>query len=558
MITDLTKNYAFGYARLSVDDKNNGESDSISNQRTKIEDYCKQNGIALLKLYADDGWSGSNFDRPAFRKMISDLEKGKVNMVITKDLSRLGRDMAESSYYAERWFPENGIHYIAIMDNFDSDHENIMAPFQFAMNEVYLRDGSRKVRDVLKNKREHGKYCSCPPYGYKKHPRDKNLLIPDEETAPVVQRIFQMSSCGRSCRDIALTLSADEIVPPLKYRVLYRDNFTTDGAERASDSWNYTTVKRILQNQVYLGHTLLGKSKKASIKSKKKVKVPERDWVITRNTHEPLVSQGIFDIVQHNLKINAKSYAKHGAVRKSIFGGIAFCETCGHALCSCGTVYKGEREKYWYLSCTHQRSDLKNSCAGARIKYTDLVEVVKQDLNALLSVSEEDYQAIANELERRCGRLRDKDSVEKKKRQIESRLSVLDKIIVKLYTDNASGKIDDERFDSMLADFESESRTLKERLATLEAREDIDQVSSSYRHFYELAKGYGHIDTLDRKTLETFVEKITVGPKILPPGTVVTSRGSVPFRQKIHIYYRFIGDVSEEPIRDFPFGKDCK
>ena len=255
----------FAYLRLSNEEAQGGESSSITNQRMIVQNYCKQNGITLVREFVDDGYSGGNFDRPAFQEMMRQLSQGKANTVITKDLSRLGRDMRESSYYAEQFFPEHSIHYIAIGDNFDTERENIMAPFLFAMNEVYLRDGSRKVKDVLRSKRESGQYCACPPYGYRKDREDKHRLAPDEQTAPVVQRIFERAAKGDSSRKIALDLNSDGVIPPLKYRVLYRDEFSREGAARASDVWNYTTVKRILKNPVYLGHTLLGRSKKVSV-----------------------------------------------------------------------------------------------------------------------------------------------------------------------------------------------------------------------------------------------------------------------------------------------------
>ena len=273
---------AFSYLRLSIEEEGKiGESSSIANQRMIVQNYCKQHNITIVREFVDDGWSGGNFNRPEFQEMIRQLEEGKANIVITKDLSRLGRDMREASYYSEHFFPEHGIHYIAIADNFDSEIENIMAPFQFAMNEVYLRDGSRKVKDVLRSKRADGQYCACPPYGYKKNPSDKARLVPDENTAPVVQRIFERAAAGDSSRQIAMDLNSDGVIPPLKYRVLYRDEFSEKGAARASDTWNYTTVKRILKNPVYLGHTLLGKSRKVSVKSKKKVPVPKENWSVT-------------------------------------------------------------------------------------------------------------------------------------------------------------------------------------------------------------------------------------------------------------------------------------
>ena len=186
MKTDKRK-IAFLYLRLSRDEyKNLKESDSIANQRLQITDYCKKNNITIAGEFVDDGFSGGNFERPEFENMLSALDRGKANMVITKDLSRLGRDMNESSYYAEKYFPESHVRYIAINDNFDSNRENDMAPFIFLMNEMYLRDGSKKVKATLKNKRENGLYCACPPYGYKKETNNKNRLVPDPETAPVV------------------------------------------------------------------------------------------------------------------------------------------------------------------------------------------------------------------------------------------------------------------------------------------------------------------------------------------------------------------------------------
>ena len=177
---------AFAYLRLSNEEAQGGESSSITNQRMIVQNYCKQNNITLVREFVDDGYSGGNFNRPGFKEMLKQLEQGKANLVITKDLSRLGRDMREASYYAEQFFPEHGIQFLAIADNFDTEHDNIMAPFLFAMNEVYLRDGSRKVKDVLRSKRESGQYCACPPYGYRKDRENRHRLAPDEATAPVV------------------------------------------------------------------------------------------------------------------------------------------------------------------------------------------------------------------------------------------------------------------------------------------------------------------------------------------------------------------------------------
>lgn len=543
----------FAYLRLSNDEAQGGESASITNQRSIIQSYCRQNNITLVREFVDDGWSGGNFDRPAFQEMMRQLEQGKANVVVTKDLSRLGRDMREASYYAEQFFPEHSIRYIAIADGFDTTHENIMAPFHFAMNEVYLRDGSRKVKDVLRNKRENGLYCACPPYGYKKADRDNNLLVPDEMTAPVVQRIFQQAAQGDSSRKIALDLNDEGVIPPLKYRVLYRDEFSQEGAARASDLWNNTTVKRILKNEVYLGHTLLGRSRKVSVKSKKKVPLPAEDWAVTRNTHQPLVTVDVFDRAQRNLGKGTRDYRAYDHVRKSIFGGIAVCAKCGHALCSAGTVYKGEREKYWYLACTHQRKDVAKRCEGVRIRYADLLELVRQELNFFLSLSEQEEELLVREIVRRSGSEENQKNRKLQREKAQARLSVIDKVVTKLYTDNAEGKLDDDRLSRMVSELERESAGLKELLAELDTPGQAEETEERFARFFALTRQFTHIETLDRETLLTFVEKIEIGPKELPEGVEKATHRNQPYRQSVRIFYKFIGDLSEEePMQDFP------
>ena len=542
----------FAYLRLSNEEAQGGESSSITNQRMIVQNYCRQNGITLVREFVDDGYSGGNFDRPAFQEMMRQLSQGKANTVITKDLSRLGRDMREASYYAEQFFPEHGIHYIAIGDNFDTERENIMAPFLFAMNEVYLRDGSRKVKDVLRSKRENGQYCACPPYGYRKDQEDKHRLAPDEQTAPVVQRIFERAARGDSSRKIALDLNADGIIPPLKYRVLYRDEFSQEGAARASDVWNYTTVKRILKNPVYLGHTLLGKSKKVSVKSKKKVPVPRDDWAVTENTHPPLVTKQLYERAQQNLGRGSRDYRAYDQVRKSIFSGIAVCARCGHSLCSCGTVYKGEREKYWYLSCTHQRQDIAEPCTGVRVRYADLLEVVRQELNSLLALTDKQVNKLVKEALRQAGATENPKVLRQRREKIEARIATIDKIVTKLYTDNAAGDLDDARLRRMVADLEKESVGLQAALDSLTVSRSAAEIESSYDNFFALAHAYTQIQELDRETLLTFVERIEVGPKEYPDGIVKATHRNQPYRQSIRIFYKFIGEMAAEPVRELP------
>ena len=548
---------AYAYYRLSQEEANEGQSSSILNQEKIVRDYCARNGIALLDSFVDDGWSGGNFERPGFQAMMRALEFGKANMVITKDLSRLGRDMRESSYYAEQFFPEHQIHYIAIADNFDSELENVMAPFQFAMNEVYLRDSSRKVRDVFKMKRSKGEYCACAPFGYKKDPKDKNHLIPDEETAPIVTSIFQRSAAGKSCITIAQELSNEGVVTPLKYRALYRDNFTDAGAARATDYWNYTTVKRIIKNEVYLGKTVLGKTRKVSLKSKKKISVPKEDWVVTEGTHIPLVDQMTFDKAQFNLGKGSRDYRQYGHVRKSIFGGIAICSLCGYSLCSSGTVYKGEREKYWFLSCNHKSKRFENPCQGVNIKYSDLLELVRQDLNSLINLTDAEIDALVNGVLEEMNDVSAEKECESKIEKSQARLKVISRTIEKLYFDNAGGKLSDSRLETMVAKLEKEATTLEASLEDLTAPSPAAEIRSNYEKFFQLAKQYSNIEVLDRDILLTFIDRIVVGPKILPDGYIKAPRKHASHQQSVTIYYKFIGSLSDHaPVPTFPVRAD--
>lgn len=537
------------YMRLSREEEHSGESASITNQRAIIEAYCKEHNLTLVDEFADDGYTGANFQRPEFLRLLKRIETGKINTVITKDLSRLGRDMREASFYAEEWFPEHGVRYIALSDQFDSATENVMAPIQFAINEMYLRDGSRKVKDVLNRKKKDGQYAACPPYGYQKNPQDKTKLEPDPNTAPVVARIFRMAVSGASSHAIAEQLTDDGIVPPLKYRVLYRDDFGPKGAAHAADDWNHTTVKRILKNRTYLGHTLLRRSKKVSVKSKKKVPLPEEEWFITRDTHPPLIDQRAFDEAQKNLGQLTSDYTQYEQCRKSIFGRIAYCSKCGAAMCSSGTVYKGEREKYWYLSCNNITEKGARHCDGVRIKYADLLEVVRRELNTLIAMDDDEVAELTRRALGRAADLSAGAETGGQRQSAEERLSQIDAIIGKLYRDNAAGRLADDRLERMVADLEKESASLQRTVAALaSARESVQTISDDYARFFARAKSYAQIETLDRELVTAFIDRIEIGEKELPPGLTIAGP-KTPYRQAIRIFYKFVGELpAEEPM----------
>ena len=541
---------ADAYYRLSDEERKYGESASITNQRTIVREYCEKHGIILVEEFADDGYSGGNFERPGFRAMLEHLKTGKVNTVITKDLSRLGRDMTESSHYAERYFPEHGIRYLAPGSNFDSEEDNLMAPFQFAMNDVYLRDTSRKVKQTLNTKRNNGKYVACPPYGYRKAERTTDQLVPDENTAPVVKKIFDLAASGQSCRSIAIRLNEACIMPPLKYRVECRDNFTERGAQRASDEWNYTTVKRILRNRVYLGHTLLGKSRKVSVKSKKKVIVPEEEWVFTKDTHQALVTQEQFDLAAHFMGENTKANGANPAFRHSIFGGIAYCACCGAAMCSGGSVYNGERAKYWYLVCNNLSSRAQTRCLrGARIRYDDLMEVVRCDLNKLLAFGEDEIRTITENAVEQANASLGGEEPAVQIENIDKQTARLKKMIERSYRDNIAGMLSDDIHEEMVKKFGMEIDELTVRRKKLVAGETTaKEIRSAYGLFFDLAKKYTNVEKLDRDMLHAFVERIEIAEKFLPEGRKVAGPRT-PYRQSIRIFYRFIGETSGDSLR---------
>lgn len=536
------------YMRLSSEEAGCGESSSITNQRQVIHKYCQDNDICIVKEFVDDGYSGANFNRPGFSAMLGHLASGKVNMVLTKDLSRLGRDMAESSNYAERVFPNMGLRYIAISDNFDSDEINPMAPFQFAMNDVYLRDASRKIRQVLQTKRQNGEYCTAAPFGYMKNPQDKTRLIPDPNTAPIVQRIFKMATDGQTCRRIAITLTDEGVITPSRYKADNSNNYTDRGMAQVVDHWCHTTVKRILQNEVYLGKTQLGKTKKASLKSTQKVYIPKDQWYQFENTHQPLVSIHDFELVQHYLKIHSKSWRDGDEIRRSIFNGIVFCANCGSAMCSAGTTYKGEKMKYWFLYCNAPTRSRDKACPNrARIRYYDLLELVKMELQAFTTLSNDERNYI---IEQVCKSDNSLYRAERSIADIEGRMQTLRRALSKVYLDNASGIIDDFTFKTMISQMSLELKDLETELERSKQRTSKnDDLRSGFKKFFALLDEYAPIRELDVEIVHTFIDRIEIGEQIFPKGHKAKTRQSVPMEQTITIYYKFIGNVANIPVK---------
>lgn len=536
--------YGINYMRLSKEDDKEGESGSITNQRKIIQQYCKAHNIIILREFVDDDYSGGNFNRPGFRAMIEYINVNpEINVVITKDLSRLGRDMSESSYYAERFFPEHGIRYLAIDDGFDSEKDNTLAPFQFAMNDMYIRDASKKVKNALHVMMNNGEYCFGAPYGYKKDPDNNHHLIPDERTAPVVTDIFSMAGAGESAVAIAKRLTERGVEPPLKYRVDYLEGEKSGNSKYASPTWNSTTVRRILHNPVYLGHTVLGKSKKVSPKSDVKRALPSDQWCVTENTHQPLVDVNTRDMAAKNLAKRSQDFRQYTHVRKSIFGGIVYCATCGGAMCSSGSVYKGEREKYWYLTCQNIPSRSKHRCTcGARIKYDVLLDIVTKDLKAVTSFTAEQKKSIVDRLVKRERSGSRAAELEKQRDDSIARIAKIEHILSKIYEDMYSDEIPRDRAVAMIEKYDREIEELRQTISnTNEKLSEIKSVRDNFDRFFSIVDSVSEFKTLDRNAVSKLIDRIEVSPKLYDDGKTHGARSKAPFSQEVKIYYKFIG-----------------
>lgn len=376
------------YLRLSRDDNDVGdttdgkgnvkfESNSIGNQRELLRAYIReQQDIELYDSYVDDGFSGSNFDRPEFKRMIGDMEAGRINCIIVKDLSRFGRDYIESGRYIQKVFPAFGVRFIALTDHYDSFHADagesgIVLPVKNFINDSYCRDISTKVKSQLEVKRKNGE-CIAPfaPYGYKKAENQKNRLVPDEYAADIVRKIFDWKIEGMAVSAIAEKLNELGILSPREYKRTIGSNYRGGFSGAVESAWSSSTVKRILTNEVYLGHLVQGKTEKINYKLKKSVEKPKEEWIKVENTHEPVISEDNFRIVQNLLK--ADSRVSILTETSSLFTGMLFCGDCGEQMIRRVNRYKGTQTVY-YICSTKNRGE---GCTRHSIKEEKLKELL--------------------------------------------------------------------------------------------------------------------------------------------------------------------------------------
>ena len=514
------------YCRLSQDDMLAGESNSITNQKSILLKYAKENGFTNTQFYTDDGYSGTNFNRPDFQRMKTDIEDGRVSTVIVKDLSRLGREYLQTGYYTEIFFSQYDVRFIAIHDNVDTQRgDNDFAPFKNLMNEFYARDCSKKVRAVLKSKGMSGKpLTSNAPYGYKKAEGNKDLWIIDEEAAAVVRKMFTLCIGGYSPFQIAKKLSEEQILTPSAYFEL---RATGSISAPKPYHWSNKTVESMLHKQEYTGCTVNFKTTKKSYKSKKYVHNPKEDWIIFKGTHEPIVSESDFDLVQELTKTKRKIQRDNTA---NPFSSKVYCADCGAKMYLCRAKSMSEDQEH--LKCGRYAKD-KDDCTAHFIRTIVLKDIVVVEINRLLTEihdNEEEFVQLAMEKSNRT-HLSDLKKAKKTLTDNEKRIAELDRLFKRLYEDNVAGKISDMRFDQMSKDYEAEQEQLKQKNAELSLFiSENEQKTSDVTTFMQVVRKYEVVTELTPEIMNELIDRIEVH---------APDKSSGHRRQTIDIYFRF-------------------
>ena len=522
------------YPRLSHEDELQGESNSISNQKRILETYAKQNGFSNLRWYTDDGYSGANFQRPGFQAMLADIEAGKVGTVIVKDMSRLGRNYLQVGMYTEMIFPQKGVRFIAINDGVDSAMgDNDFTPFRNLFNDFYAKDTSKKVRAIKKAQGMAGEHLTKPPYGYKVDPNDRKKWIVDEEAAVVVKRIFDLCVAGNGPMRIAKTLKADKVLTTRAYYAEQKGKSLPDNPY----SWNESTVVAVLERMDYCGHTVNFKSYSKSHKLKKRIPTTKEQQAVFYNTHEAIVDKEMWELAQ-KLRKTPRRHDTLGEANP--LTGLLFCADCGAKMTNHRSKGGTENNPYpsdFYDCSTYTLAHQKrtHACSGHYIRTKAVRELVLETIRTASTF------AIANQDEfmkkvRSASQIRQAEVAKDTKRKLNKdrkRIAELDTIIKKLYESFAIGRITDERFDTLLAEYEAEQKALVTSVLDAESHlssfeEDTDRAAQ----FLTLAKKYTDFSELTTPMINEFIEKIIVHAPEKIDGDRV---------QEVEIYLKFIG-----------------
>ena len=523
------------YPRLSHEDELQGESNSISNQKRILETYAKQNGFSNLRWYTDDGYSGANFQRPGFQSMLADIEAGKVGTVIVKDMSRLGRNYLQVGMYTEMIFPQKGVRFIAINDGVDSAQgENDFAPLRNIFNEWLVRDTSKKIKAVKRSKGMSGKpITSKPVYGYLMD-EDENFII-DEEAAPVVRQIYSLCLAGNGPTKIARMLTEQQIPTPgtLEYR---RTGSTRRYHPGYECKWATNTVVHLLENREYTGCLVNFKTEKPSYKLKHSIENPPEKQAVFENHHEPIIDRETWERVQE-LRKQRKRPNRYDEV--GLFSGILFCADCGSVMYQ--QRYQTDKRKQDCYICGSYKKRTAD-CTAHFIRTDLLTAGVLSNLRKVTSyAAKHEARFMKLLIEQNEDGDRRRNAAKKKELEAaEKRIAELSAIFKRLYEDSVTGRISDERFTELSADYEAEQKELKERAARL--REELSkaqEATANAEKFMNVVRRHTTIEELTPTLLREFVEKIVVHESVALDGK---RRGKLR-RQEIEIYYSFVGKV---------------
>ena len=523
------------YPRLSHEDELQGESNSISNQKRILETYAKQNGFSNLRWYTDDGYSGANFQRPGFQAMLADIEAGKVGTVIVKDMSRLGRNYLQVGMYTEMIFPQKGVRFIAINDGVDSAQgENDFAPLRNIFNEWLVSDTSKKIKAVKRSKGMSGKpITSKPVYGYLMD-EDENFII-DEEAAPVVRQIYSLCLAGNGPTKIARMLTEQQIPTPgtLEYR---RTGSTRRYHPGYECKWATNTVVHLLENREYTGCLVNFKTEKPSYKLKHSIENPPEKQAVFENHHEPIIDRETWERVQE-LRKQRKRPNRYDEV--GLFSGILFCADCGSVMYQ--QRYQTDKRKQDCYICGSYKKRTAD-CTAHFIRTDLLTAGVLSNLRKVTSyAAKHEARFMKLLIEQNEDGDRRRNAAKKKELEAaEKRIAELSAIFKRLYEDSVTGRISDERFTELSADYEAEQKELKERAARL--REELSkaqEATANAEKFMNVVRRHTTIEELTPTLLREFVEKIVVHESVALDGK---RRGKLR-RQEIEIYYSFVGKV---------------
>ena len=523
------------YPRLSHEDELQGESNSISNQKRILETYAKQNGFSNLRWYTDDGYSGANFQRPGFQAMLADIEAGKVGTVIVKDMSRLGRNYLQVGMYTEMIFPQKGVRFIAINDGVDSAQgENDFAPLRNIFNEWLVRDTSKKIKAVKRSKGMSGKpITSKPVYGYLMD-EDENFII-DEEAAPVVRQIYSLCLAGNGPTKIARMLTEQQIPTPgtLEYR---RTGSTRRYHPGYECKWATNTVVHLLENREYTGCLVNFKTEKPSYKLKHSIENPPEKQAVFENHHEPIIDRETWERVQE-LRKQRKRPNRYDEV--GLFSGILFCADCGSVMYQ--QRYQTDKRKQDCYICGSYKKRTAD-CTAHFIRTDLLTAGVLSNLRKVTSyAAKHEARFMKLLIEQNEDGDRRRNAAKKKELEAaEKRIAELSAIFKRLYEDSVTGRISDERFTELSADYEAEQKELKEKAAALQSElSKTLEATANAEKFMKVVRKYTSFEELTPTLLREFVEKIVVHESEALDGK---RRGKLR-RQEIEIYYSFVGKV---------------